>query len=72
MMRHGIEIDLTPVCSGGKGTMIIHDEEFPYEWDEKKLFIKISKPNEGDLEELEIIELNSPVPDMAVDMNLIR
>eukprot|EP00957_Ditylum_brightwellii_P133869 10207914-Ditylum_brightwellii.AAC.1 len=39
---------------------------------EEKLFIKISKPDEGDLEELEITELNSPVPVMAMGMNLIK
>eukprot|EP00957_Ditylum_brightwellii_P073398 5577798-Ditylum_brightwellii.AAC.1 len=32
----------------------------------------ISKLDEGNLEELEIIELKPPVPDMAMDMNLIR
>ena len=46
--------------------------EFPFEWDKEKLFIKISKLDEGDLEELEIIEVTSPVPDMAMDMNSIR
>ena len=72
MMRHGIETDLTPVGLGGTGSMVLQDEEFPFEWDKEKLFIRISKPDEGDLEELEIIELNSPVPDMAMDMNSIR
>eukprot|EP00957_Ditylum_brightwellii_P033175 2513714-Ditylum_brightwellii.AAC.1 len=72
MMRHGIEIDLTPVCLGGTGSMVLQDEEFPFEWDEEKLFIRIPKPDEGDLEELEIIELNSPIPDMAMEMNSIR
>eukprot|EP00957_Ditylum_brightwellii_P145154 11056327-Ditylum_brightwellii.AAC.1 len=52
--------------------MVLQDEEFPFEWDEEKLFIRISKPDEGDLEELEIIELNSPAPDMAVDTNSIN
>eukprot|EP00957_Ditylum_brightwellii_P006696 508478-Ditylum_brightwellii.AAC.1 len=59
-MRHGIETDLTP------------EEEFPFEWDKEILLIKVSKPDEGDLEELEIIELNSPIPDMAMEMNSIR
>eukprot|EP00957_Ditylum_brightwellii_P185259 14107214-Ditylum_brightwellii.AAC.1 len=72
MMIHGIETDLTPVCLGGTGSMVLQDEAFPFEWDEEKCFIRISKPDEGDLEELEIIELNSPVPGMAMDMNSIR
>eukprot|EP00957_Ditylum_brightwellii_P001662 129070-Ditylum_brightwellii.AAC.1 len=52
--------------------MVLQDEEFPFERDEEKLFIRISQPDEGDLEELEIIELNSPVLDMTMDMNSIR
>eukprot|EP00957_Ditylum_brightwellii_P017908 1348876-Ditylum_brightwellii.AAC.1 len=32
----------------------------------------IYKLYNGDLEDLKIIELNTPVPDMAIDMNLIR
>eukprot|EP00957_Ditylum_brightwellii_P006411 487023-Ditylum_brightwellii.AAC.1 len=72
MMGHGIQTDLTPVCLGGIGSMVLQEEEFPIEWDEEKLFIKIFNPVEGDLEELEIIEVNSPVPGMAMDMNLIR
>jgi hypothetical protein len=28
MMRHGIEMDLTPVCLGGTGSMVLQDEEF--------------------------------------------
>eukprot|EP00957_Ditylum_brightwellii_P041574 3149164-Ditylum_brightwellii.AAC.1 len=72
MMRYDIEMDSTPVCLGGIGLMFLRDEEYPFEWDEEKLFVKISKPNEGNLEDLEIIQLNSPVPDMAMDMNLIK
>eukprot|EP00957_Ditylum_brightwellii_P104202 7936646-Ditylum_brightwellii.AAC.1 len=52
--------------------MVLQEEEFPFEWDEEKLFIRISKPDEGELEELEIIELNSPIHVMAMEMNLIR
>eukprot|EP00957_Ditylum_brightwellii_P130790 9977408-Ditylum_brightwellii.AAC.1 len=35
-------------------------------------FFRISKTDEVDLEKLEIIELNSPIPDMVMDMNSIR
>eukprot|EP00957_Ditylum_brightwellii_P012223 923506-Ditylum_brightwellii.AAC.1 len=72
MMRHGIETDLTPVYLRGSGLMVLQDKEFPFEWDEEKLFIRISKLDEGDLGELEIIELNSPVPDKTMDINSIR
>ena len=34
MMRHGIETDLTPVCLRGTGSIVLQDEEFPFEWDE--------------------------------------
>eukprot|EP00957_Ditylum_brightwellii_P162721 12391937-Ditylum_brightwellii.AAC.1 len=71
-MRHGIETDLTHVCLGGAGSMVLQDEEYPFKWDGEKLVTKISKLNEGDLEDLKIIELDSPVPDMAMDMNSIR
>eukprot|EP00957_Ditylum_brightwellii_P019332 1458836-Ditylum_brightwellii.AAC.1 len=59
MMRHGIKTDLTPVPFGGNGLVVLQDEEYPFEWDEGKLFLWIQKPNEEDLEELEMIELNS-------------
>eukprot|EP00957_Ditylum_brightwellii_P118817 9062475-Ditylum_brightwellii.AAC.1 len=72
MVRYGIETDLTPLCLGGTGSMVLQEEEFSSEWDEEKLFIRISKPDEGDLEELEIIELNSPISDMVMEMNSIR
>eukprot|EP00957_Ditylum_brightwellii_P115837 8836511-Ditylum_brightwellii.AAC.1 len=52
--------------------MVLQDEELLFEWDEEKLFIRISKPDEGGLEELEIIELNSPEPDIAMNINSIR
>eukprot|EP00957_Ditylum_brightwellii_P187307 14265303-Ditylum_brightwellii.AAC.1 len=35
IMRHGIETDLSPVCLGGTGSMILQDEAFLLEWDEK-------------------------------------
>eukprot|EP00957_Ditylum_brightwellii_P039390 2979297-Ditylum_brightwellii.AAC.1 len=52
--------------------MVLQDKECPFECDEENFFIRISKLDEGDLEELEIIELNSLVPDISMDMNLIR
>eukprot|EP00957_Ditylum_brightwellii_P006329 480075-Ditylum_brightwellii.AAC.1 len=44
----------------------------PFKWDNEKLFIRIEKPNEGDLGELEIYKLNSPIPDMAFDVGTAR
>eukprot|EP00957_Ditylum_brightwellii_P110511 8429247-Ditylum_brightwellii.AAC.1 len=67
MMWHGIETDLMPVLFRGNGSMVLQDEEYLFEWDEGKLFLWIQKPNEEDLEELEIIELNSPVLDTALN-----
>eukprot|EP00957_Ditylum_brightwellii_P128619 9811103-Ditylum_brightwellii.AAC.1 len=31
--------------------------------------IEISKPDEGDLEDIDVIRLNTPVPDMVMKMN---
>eukprot|EP00957_Ditylum_brightwellii_P058238 4416230-Ditylum_brightwellii.AAC.1 len=35
MVRHGIETDSTPVCLEGTGSMVLQEEEFPFEWDEE-------------------------------------
>eukprot|EP00957_Ditylum_brightwellii_P163900 12478158-Ditylum_brightwellii.AAC.1 len=53
LMRHEKDMDLTPVCLGGTGD----------------IFIKISKPDEGNLEDIMSIRLNSPVPDKVMDMD---
>eukprot|EP00957_Ditylum_brightwellii_P131290 10013147-Ditylum_brightwellii.AAC.1 len=44
----------------------------PFEWDDKKLFWKISRQNEEDLESLETFELNSPIHDMAMESSTCR
>ena len=62
MMRHGIKYDLTPRNLGGKGCMLVEEECLNFGWDEEKLYISITKPNEKDMEELECFELNSPLP----------
>eukprot|EP00957_Ditylum_brightwellii_P001825 140938-Ditylum_brightwellii.AAC.1 len=59
MMWHGISVDLTPTPLGGSGEMYVDEEHIPFEWDNEKLFLKIQKPNEEDMEKLEIFELNS-------------
>eukprot|EP00957_Ditylum_brightwellii_P139959 10664765-Ditylum_brightwellii.AAC.2 len=50
MMRHGISIDLIPKQFGGEGGMMVEDEDIPFKWDGGELFLKIAKPNEGELE----------------------
>ena len=62
MMRHGVKCDLTPQKLGGEGGMIVEDEYIPMVFDDEKLFIQITKPDDIDLEELEYFELNSPAP----------
>eukprot|EP00957_Ditylum_brightwellii_P175834 13389462-Ditylum_brightwellii.AAC.1 len=52
--------------------MYINEEYMSFEWDEKKLFFKIEKPNEGDLAELEIYELDLPIPEMAFDVGTAK
>eukprot|EP00957_Ditylum_brightwellii_P073244 5567573-Ditylum_brightwellii.AAC.1 len=67
IMWHGIETDLMPVPFGGNGSMVLKDEEYPFEWDEEKLFLWVQKLNEENSEELGMIELNSPVLDKALN-----
>eukprot|EP00957_Ditylum_brightwellii_P117595 8968823-Ditylum_brightwellii.AAC.1 len=66
-MRHDIRVDLTPKPLGEKGEVVIEEEEIPFEWDDEKLYLRIAKLNEGDLEELEFFELSSKIPDMAFE-----
>eukprot|EP00957_Ditylum_brightwellii_P121437 9261458-Ditylum_brightwellii.AAC.1 len=43
-----------------------------FEWDDEKLFWKISRSNKEDLESLETFELNSPIYDMAMETGTCR
>eukprot|EP00957_Ditylum_brightwellii_P011816 891034-Ditylum_brightwellii.AAC.1 len=72
LMRHGIKVDLTPQNLDGVGAMYIEEEYMPLEWDNEKLFVKIEKPNECELGELEMYELNSPISDMAFNIGTAR
>ena len=65
VMRHGHVVDLTPKDLDGEGAMWVDEEYMPFVWDQEKLFFRIEKPNEGELGELEIFELNTPTPDEA-------
>eukprot|EP00957_Ditylum_brightwellii_P178566 13602272-Ditylum_brightwellii.AAC.1 len=67
MMKHRIHVDLVPKKSGGEGKICVDEECIPVEWDDTKFFWKISKPNEEDLESLEVFELNLPIYDMALE-----
>ena len=72
LMRHGIAMDLTPATLGGSGEMYVEEEHIPFEWDEEKLYLRIEMPNEEDMEKLEIFELNSRIPDKALENSSAR
>jgi hypothetical protein len=59
-MRHGIAMDLTPRKHGGKGGMRIDGQFFPFEYDDEKLYLRISKPTYEELDFLDCYELTSP------------
>eukprot|EP00957_Ditylum_brightwellii_P197875 15074367-Ditylum_brightwellii.AAC.1 len=52
--------------------MFVDEEYIPFDWDEENLYLKICKSNDGELGELEVFELKSPLPDMAVEVDTER
>ena len=72
VMKHGGLVDSTPVQFGGVCGMTIDHEFFPFQWDDEKLFINISKPDDEDLTNLEWFELNSPYPFLSETTNIPR
>eukprot|EP00957_Ditylum_brightwellii_P043020 3259076-Ditylum_brightwellii.AAC.2 len=68
MMQHGIAVDLTPSTLGRFSKMYVNEEHIPFECDEEKLYLHIEKLNEEDMEKLEKFDLNSNVPDKALEM----
>eukprot|EP00957_Ditylum_brightwellii_P059756 4536488-Ditylum_brightwellii.AAC.1 len=50
MMKNRICVDLVPKKLGGERKIYVDEEDMPIEWDNEKLFWKISRPNEEDLE----------------------
>ena len=62
MMRHGIKVDLTPPQHGGKCGMLYDEDFLPFQYDEEKLYVNITKPTDDDLDQLEWFELNNPYP----------
>eukprot|EP00957_Ditylum_brightwellii_P124221 9468730-Ditylum_brightwellii.AAC.1 len=65
-------MDLTPTMLGGSGELYVDEEHIPFEWDEEKLYLRIEKPNDKGMEKLAIFELNSCVPDKALEMSSVR
>ena len=68
-MKHGVTVDLTPTRYGGTGKLKVDGQEFPFAFDGEKLYYKIEKPNEEDLDLLECFELTSPLPDDDFPVN---
>ena len=64
--QHGVKFSLTPsnrLDSNnqlGKQNMVIEHKEIPIEFDGRKLYLKISRPSEQDIKDLESYELTSP------------
>eukprot|EP00957_Ditylum_brightwellii_P170760 12997465-Ditylum_brightwellii.AAC.1 len=54
-MRHGAKVDLSTQNLGNVGAMYVDKEYMPFKWDDEELFIRIEKPNKGDLGELAIL-----------------
>jgi hypothetical protein len=60
MMKHGVKVDMIPPKYGGTGSIMIDDELLPFLFDDEKLYWKISKPTQDDLDVLKWFELNQP------------
>ena len=69
MMSHGIQCDLTPTKYGGKGGIQISNDFFPFEFDDEKLYFRISKPSLDDLNIFEHFELTSLLPTQSTRRN---
>eukprot|EP00957_Ditylum_brightwellii_P182348 13891678-Ditylum_brightwellii.AAC.1 len=65
-------MDRTPTALGGSGEMYVDEEHIPFEWDKEKLYLRIEKLNNEDMEKSEIFELNSHVPDKALNISSAR
>ena len=61
-MSHGISVDLTPSQFGGKQGITIKDNYFLFGFDGDEMFVNISKPNQVELDTLDVYELTSPIP----------
>ena len=60
MMKHGIHLDMIPRKYGGSNSIVVDGEKLEYEFDDEKIFWKITKPTQNDLDTLKWVELNPP------------
>ena len=60
-MEHGIKIDMVPTKYGGLGEMTVDGDFIPFDFDNEKLFIKIQKPTQEEMDVYDWYELTSPV-----------
>eukprot|EP00957_Ditylum_brightwellii_P186495 14199201-Ditylum_brightwellii.AAC.1 len=65
-------MDMTPTLLGGSGEMYVDEEHIPFEWGGKTLYLRIEKPNDEDIEKLGIFELNSCIPDKALEISMVQ
>ena len=67
-MLHGVKFFLTPkenlTTGGNPGNqkMIVEEREIPLSYDRRKMFLKIIKPLQEEIDTLEILEITSPDP----------
>ena len=69
-MAHGIKFDLIPTKYGGKGGMTIEENFFPFEYNDEKLCLKITKPVPGAVLDLTPSSFTCLLPSLSV-LNLI-
>jgi hypothetical protein len=62
MMRHGIEMDLTPEKYRGEGGIRVEEESLPFKFDDEKLCFEIEHPTPDDIEIYDWYKLTSPYP----------
>ena len=67
-MLHGVKFCLTPkenlTTRGNPGNqkMIVDEREIPLSYDGRKMFLKIRKPSQEEIDTLEMLEITSPDP----------
>jgi hypothetical protein len=60
LMKHGIQVDMTPQKYGGAGAITVDGERLPYKFDDEKMYWVIERPTRDDLDTLKWVELNPP------------
>ena len=67
-MEHGVKFcltpsdTLTPDVTLGQQNMIVDGKEVPFKFDGRKMYLKIRKPSQEEIDTLEILEITSPEP----------